>query len=186
MILLLRKFHPRGEESSVINYFIAFCANRCTRLRCPRLDCPPACYFPIRVILTPYRFIPWPLWPMLKHCRPDILARGHLSLLHRKWSNLFDITHCDKEKMWWWSPHETLQVQAILARGTTYDLNTSNSMISVAHGNILIQVNKDLYVEVESPCQVVNQWENVWTCTVWKKNHNTCMKNTCKNWMKIQ
>ena len=27
--------------------------------------------------------IPWPLWPMLKHCRPDILARGHLSLLHR-------------------------------------------------------------------------------------------------------
>ena len=39
MILLLRKFHPRGEESSVMNYFIAFCANR-------------------------------------------------------KWSNLFDITHC--------------------------------------------------------------------------------------------
>ena len=28
MILLLRKFHPRGEESSVMNYFIAFCANR--------------------------------------------------------------------------------------------------------------------------------------------------------------
>ena len=40
MILLLCKFHPRGEESSVMNYFIAFCANR-------------------------------------------------------KWSNLFDITHCD-------------------------------------------------------------------------------------------
>ena len=40
MILCLRKFHPRGEESSVMNYFIAFCANR-------------------------------------------------------KWSNLFDITHCD-------------------------------------------------------------------------------------------
>ena len=40
MILLLRKFHPRGEESSVMNYFIAFCANQ-------------------------------------------------------KWSNLFDITHCD-------------------------------------------------------------------------------------------
>ena len=40
MILILRKFHPRGEESSVMNYFIAFCANR-------------------------------------------------------KWSNLFDITHCD-------------------------------------------------------------------------------------------
>ena len=39
MILLLRKFHPRGEESSVMNYFIAFYANR-------------------------------------------------------KWSNLFDITHC--------------------------------------------------------------------------------------------
>ena len=39
MILLLRKFHPRGEEYSVMNYFIAFCANR-------------------------------------------------------KWSNLFDITHC--------------------------------------------------------------------------------------------
>ena len=40
MILLLRKFHPRGEKYSVMNYFIAFCANR-------------------------------------------------------KWSNLFDITHCD-------------------------------------------------------------------------------------------
>ena len=53
---------------------------RCPRLRCPRLDCPPACWFPIRVILTSYRFIPWPLWLMLKHCRPDILARGHLSL----------------------------------------------------------------------------------------------------------
>ena len=36
----LRKFNPRGEESSVMNYFVAFCANR-------------------------------------------------------KWSNLFDITHCD-------------------------------------------------------------------------------------------
>ena len=56
---------------------------RCTRLRCPRLDCPPACLFAIRVILTPYRFIPWPLWPMLKHCRLDILDRGHLSQLHR-------------------------------------------------------------------------------------------------------
>ena len=29
-------------------------------------------------------FIPWPLWHMLKHCRPDNLARGHLSLLHRE------------------------------------------------------------------------------------------------------
>ena len=44
MILLLRKFHPRGEESSVMNYFIAFRANR-------------------------------------------------------KWSNLFDITHCDSERV---------------------------------------------------------------------------------------
>ena len=52
------------------------------RFKCPRLDCPPACKFPIRIITTPYRFIPWPLWPMLKHWRPDNLARGHLSLLH--------------------------------------------------------------------------------------------------------
>ena len=51
--------------------------------RCTRLRCPPACWFPIRVIITPYRFIPWPLWPMLKHCWPDNIARGHLSLLHR-------------------------------------------------------------------------------------------------------
>ena len=52
---------------------------RCTRLKCPRLDvnCP------IRIMTTPYRFIPWALWPMLKHCRPDNLARGHLSLSHR-------------------------------------------------------------------------------------------------------
>ena len=35
------------------------------------------------IITTPYRFISWALWPMLKHCRPDNLARGHLSLLHR-------------------------------------------------------------------------------------------------------
>ena len=35
--------------------------------------------------------------------------------------------------------------------------------------HIQIQVNKDLYVEVEFPRQVVNQWENVWKCTVWKK-----------------
>ena len=35
------------------------------------------------------------------------------------------------------------------------------------------QVNKDLYVEVEFPRQVVNQWENVWKCTVWKKLHDT-------------
>ena len=57
--------------------------HRCNRLKCPRLDCPPACTFPIRITTTPYRFISWPLWPMLKHWRPDNLARRHLSLLHR-------------------------------------------------------------------------------------------------------
>ena len=31
---------------------------RYTRLICPRLDCPPACYFSIRVIITPHMFIP--------------------------------------------------------------------------------------------------------------------------------
>ena len=30
---------------------------RCNRLKCPRLYCPPACKFPIRIITTPYRFI---------------------------------------------------------------------------------------------------------------------------------
>ena len=45
--------------------------SRCTRLKCPRLDCPHACKVPIRIITTPYRFILWALWPMLKHWRPD-------------------------------------------------------------------------------------------------------------------
>ena len=57
---------------------------RCTRLKCPRLDCPHACKCPIRIIATPYRFIPWSLWPMLRHWRPDNLAWGHLGLLHRR------------------------------------------------------------------------------------------------------
>ena len=39
--------------------------------------------FHLGVIITPYMFIPWPLLPMLKHWRPDNLARGHLSLSHR-------------------------------------------------------------------------------------------------------
>ena len=34
---------------------------RCNRLKCPRLDCPPACKLPRKVIITPNRFIPWPL-----------------------------------------------------------------------------------------------------------------------------
>ena len=34
-------------------------------------------------------------------------------------------------------------------------------------------VNKDLYVEVESPRQVVNQWENVWKCADYS------MEKTC-------
>ena len=29
-------------------------ACRCNRLKCTRLDCPPACKLPIRVIITPY------------------------------------------------------------------------------------------------------------------------------------
>ena len=36
-----------------------------------------------KIIITPYRFIPWPLWPMFSHWRTDILARGHFNLLHR-------------------------------------------------------------------------------------------------------
>ena len=56
---------------------------RRNRFKCHRLGCPSACKFPIRIITTPYRFIPCPLWPMLKHWRPDNLARGHVSLLHR-------------------------------------------------------------------------------------------------------
>ena len=37
--------------------------SRCNRHKCPRFDCPPACKFPIRIITTPYMFIPWPLGP---------------------------------------------------------------------------------------------------------------------------
>ena len=35
---------------------------------------------PIMIIITPYMFIAWPLWPtcMLWHWRSDNLARGHL------------------------------------------------------------------------------------------------------------
>ena len=55
---------------------------RCNRLKCPRLDCPPAYTFPIRIITTPYRCIAWPLWSKLKHGRLDNLAWGHLSLSH--------------------------------------------------------------------------------------------------------
>ena len=39
---------------------------RCKGMKSPRLHCPPACKFSIRVI-TPYRFIPWTSWPMLEH-----------------------------------------------------------------------------------------------------------------------
>ena len=31
---------------------------RCNRLKCPRLDGPPACKLRIGIIRTPYRFIP--------------------------------------------------------------------------------------------------------------------------------
>ena len=44
---------------------------------------------PIRIITTPYRFILSVLCPMLKHCRPDNPASGHLSLLHRASPGLF-------------------------------------------------------------------------------------------------
>ena len=79
-------------------------SSRCTRLRCPRLDCPPACQFPIRVIITTYRFIPWPLW----HCRLDNLARGHLNLLHRLQAasiacRIYDISMSACINMSWWS-----------------------------------------------------------------------------------
>ena len=32
---------------------------------------------------------------MLKHCRPDILARGHLSLLHRSYVYFWEVGICD-------------------------------------------------------------------------------------------
>ena len=34
------------------------------------------------------------IWPMLKHCRPDNLARGHLSLLHRAEECIMIISMC--------------------------------------------------------------------------------------------
>ena len=75
--MIIRDVHDiQQNERANISY-------RCNRLKCPRLDCPPTCLFPIRIIPTPYKLIPWPLWPMLNHWRPDNLARGHLSLLHR-------------------------------------------------------------------------------------------------------
>ena len=52
-----------------------------------------------------------------------------------------------------------------------YLLNKSSNTI-IWRLNIR-QVNKDLYVEVESPRQVVNQWENVWKCADYS------MKKTC-------
>ena len=52
-----------------------------------------------------------------------------------------------------------------------YLLNKSSNTI-IWRLNIR-QVNKDLCVEVESPRQVVNQWENVWKCTDYS------MKKTC-------
>ena len=56
---------------------------RCNRLKCPRLDCPPAYILPTRVLITPYRFILWPLWPMLKYWEDGQSSLGHLNLLHR-------------------------------------------------------------------------------------------------------
>ena len=62
MIFILRKFHPRGEESSVMNYVIAFCANRkwsnlfdishCG-IALPYivlLDCICGCYLAVRIV----------------------------------------------------------------------------------------------------------------------------------------
>ena len=71
---------PAQEDLIIVETYLC---NHGNRLKCPRLDCQPACLVPIRVIITPYRFIPRLLWPMLKYWRPDNLARGHLSLLHR-------------------------------------------------------------------------------------------------------
>ena len=45
-------------------------------------------------------FIPSALWPMLKHCRPDILARGHMSLLHRSPVS-FATQNGVKHHVWW-------------------------------------------------------------------------------------
>ena len=71
---------------------------RCNRTEGPlvRMSRLHTCTLPIRITRTPYRFILWPLWPMLltleagqsnqgtfEPITPDHLARGHLSLLHR-------------------------------------------------------------------------------------------------------
>ena len=91
------------RHSSMIGIYASDCLQkaatpswfRCNSLKCPRLDCPPACQFPIRIITTPYMFIPWPLWPMLKHWNPENLARGHLSLSQRRslWFYRRDVTN---------------------------------------------------------------------------------------------
>ena len=50
-------------------------AFRCIRTESPLFRTPPpppACNLPIRIIRTPYRFIPLPLWPMLWHWRGTI------------------------------------------------------------------------------------------------------------------
>ena len=67
-----------------------------------------------------------------------------------------------------------------------YLLNKSSNTI-IWRLNIR-QVNKDLYVEVESPRQVVNQWENVWKCADYsmKKNlHNSCIILAWKTHVRI-
>ena len=61
-----------------------------------------------------------------------------------------------------------------------YLLNKSNNTI-IWRLNIR-QVNKDLYVEVESPRQVVNQWENVWKCADYGADYS--MKKNCWKYSK--
>ena len=55
--------------------------SRCTRTESPPVRMSPACKLAITIMRTPYGFIPWPLWPILKHWRPDDPARGNFNLL---------------------------------------------------------------------------------------------------------
>ena len=56
------KTYPKGFW----RYTTSKLKNRYNRLKCPRLDCPPACQFLIRIIITTYRFIPWTSWDQIR------------------------------------------------------------------------------------------------------------------------
>ena len=92
-------------------------------------------------------FIPWPLWPMLKHCRPDILARGHLSLLHRQrpaWSRIHRGWHfecepvghqlCRGTQQWPARPWSLLDRRFCLGSSVSASAPPAPVMISISFG----------------------------------------------------